>query len=93
MRGDAGAFSAALGIGLLWAARNPYQHRVMVGMAAIGSFIHAANHAYDDLAGNAISWYWFGFTIPLFIFAAMIALAYWFAIEEPAAQPAARAGS
>jgi hypothetical protein len=47
--GDLGSFLLPLGIALVWAARNPVQHRGLIAFAAAGSGIHAANHLYDDL--------------------------------------------
>jgi hypothetical protein len=47
--GDAGAFSLALGIGLLVAARNPNGHRSLIAVAALAGLIHVGNHLYDDL--------------------------------------------
>jgi hypothetical protein len=47
--GDAGAFSLALGIGVLLAVRQPYAHRMVIGLAALGNGVHVLNHLYDDL--------------------------------------------
>jgi predicted anti-sigma-YlaC factor YlaD len=47
--GDAGAFSLALGVGLMIAARKPIAHRNLIGVAALGNVIHVLNHLYDDL--------------------------------------------
>lgn len=47
--GDLGAFTLALGVALLWAARNPAQHRGLIGYAVLASLLHALNHTYDDL--------------------------------------------
>src|SRR5258708_4564196 len=44
--GDAGAFSAALGIGLIIAARDPLRYRALIGIGVVGSLIHVANHLY-----------------------------------------------
>jgi hypothetical protein len=47
--GDLGTYSLPLGLALLWAARNPIQHRLLI-LAAVGiNLMHAGNHAYDDL--------------------------------------------
>ena len=47
--GDLGTYSLPLGLALLWAARNPMQHRLLI-LAAVGiNLMHAGNHAYDDL--------------------------------------------
>ena len=46
--GDLGAFILAMGLGLLVAARNPAQHRSLIGVVALGSVLHLLNHLYDD---------------------------------------------
>ncbi|MGQ0600761.1 MAG: hypothetical protein ACT4QE_03590 [Anaerolineales bacterium] len=53
--GDIGAFTLPLGLGLLLAARAPQQHRLFIGVVALGSFIHLANHLYDDVLASAWS--------------------------------------
>lgn len=47
--GDLGAFVTAIGIGLLWAARNPHKYRALIGVALLASALHLFNHIYDDL--------------------------------------------
>lgn len=47
--GDLGAFITAVGIGLVWAARNPQKYRVLIGIAFLSTALHAVNHVYDDL--------------------------------------------
>lgn len=49
--GDLGSFVFPIGIGLLLAARNPAQHRLLLGVAAAASTLHALNH----LLGGATS--------------------------------------
>lgn len=51
--GDIGAFTLPLGLGLLLAARAPQRHRLFIGVVALGSFLHLANHLYDDVLANA----------------------------------------
>ena len=47
--GDLGTYSLPLGLALLWATRNPMQHRLLI-LAAVGiNLMHAGNHAYDDV--------------------------------------------
>ncbi len=55
--GDLGTFSLPLGVALLWASRNPMQHRLLI-LAAVGiNLMHAGNHIYDDLLSGAFpSW-------------------------------------
>lgn len=47
--GDLGAFVTAIGIGLLWAARNPHKYRALIGVALLANTLHLFNHIYDDL--------------------------------------------
>jgi uncharacterized protein YbjT (DUF2867 family) len=55
--GDLGTLTLALGLGLLWAARNPARHRALIATAALGSLLHTLNHLYDDvwLGGASLS--------------------------------------
>jgi hypothetical protein len=52
--GDMGAFQLALGLGLAWAGRQPYAHRLFIGAVVLGNFLHTANHIYDDLLGGIL---------------------------------------
>ncbi len=47
--GDAGVFSFAIGLGLLFAVRRPSQHGLLIGAVAVGNILHVLNHLYDDL--------------------------------------------
>jgi hypothetical protein len=76
--GDIGAFTLALGIGLLLAAREPYKHPLIIGAAALGNLVHVLNHAYDDLFVERLTTqHWLTNTIPLLIATAMLVIAYW----------------
>lgn len=44
---DIGAFNAPLGVGLLLAARDPFRHRLLITLAAIGNLGHAISHLRD----------------------------------------------
>jgi predicted anti-sigma-YlaC factor YlaD len=80
--GDVGAFSIALGIGLIIAARDPWRYRALIGIGAIGSLIHVANHAYDDfLSGQGVTRHFLLNTLPLLVLAILLALA-WYATRE-----------
>ncbi len=71
--GDIGAFVLALGVGLVLAARNLRQHRGLVGVGALGSLLHAANHLYDDLAvERGASLHWATNTLPIVLLAASL---------------------
>ena len=45
--GDAGAFLLPIGIGLLFAAREPARFRAILALGLGASWLHALNHAYD----------------------------------------------
>ena len=47
--GDAGVFSFAIGVGLIWAARRPAVHTGVIGIAALAAILHVFNHLYDDV--------------------------------------------
>jgi hypothetical protein len=47
--GDAGAFLLPIGIGLLFAAREPVRYRPILALALAASWLHALNHGYDAL--------------------------------------------
>jgi uncharacterized membrane protein len=82
--GDLGAFILAMGLGLLVAARNPAQHRSLIGVVALGSVLHLLNHLYDDWLsadwslGTALTQ-----TLPLALVAA--ALAWVYCVDDVAA--------
>lgn len=76
--GDLGGFTLPIGVALLWAARKPEQHRLMIGYAAFASLIHALNHGYDDLqAGLSVTGWLTSQTAVLLVFAAMLVAAWW----------------
>jgi hypothetical protein len=74
--GDSGAFVLPLGIGLFMAMKQPAAHRYIVFLAAIGSLVHALNHAYDDWLVRSPLSHWFYETIPLIIFAVILFVVY-----------------
>jgi hypothetical protein len=75
--GDLGAFSLPWGIGLLWAARHPQQHRLLIGCAVLANGLHVLNRLYDDLnSGVQLSggvWQ----TLVLATFTLVLAAAWW----------------
>jgi predicted anti-sigma-YlaC factor YlaD len=76
--GDIGAFSMALGVGLLLAARDPYKHPLIIGAAALGNLLHVLNHAYDDLFVERLTTqHWLTNTIPLLVATVLLVIAYW----------------
>ncbi|MEK7326969.1 MAG: hypothetical protein AAB217_17130 [Chloroflexota bacterium] len=76
--GDVGAFIFALGLGLLFAAREPRKHRGLIGVAALGALLHVGNHLYDDfLVGHATATtHLLTNTLPLFIMAVLLIAAW-----------------
>lgn len=74
--GDLGAFLLPLGIALMIAARTPAQHRLLIGLAAAGSLVHALNHLYDDVIAQTPLANVPGATLPLFVFAAVMGAAW-----------------
>lgn len=79
--GDLGSFNLPLGLALLWAARRPSENRILIAFAAAGSWLHSLNHLADDLAAQATLTDMLGETLPLLVFAGVLALAY-FAIPR-----------
>ncbi|MBZ0282958.1 MAG: hypothetical protein K8L97_19620 [Anaerolineae bacterium] len=76
--GDLGAFLLPLGAAMLWAAREPAKHGLLVGMAAAGSILHAVNHIVDDLnAGLTLTQWLTSQTFLLLIFGIILAAGYW----------------
>jgi len=51
--GDLGAFITAVGVGLLWAARDPYKYRALIGVGLLAGLLHLFNHVYDDVLVSA----------------------------------------
>lgn len=51
--GDLGSFITAIGLGLVWAARDLQRYRALIGVALIASAVHLANHVYDDVIVSA----------------------------------------
>ena len=72
-----GAFIAALGVGLLFAIRQPKQHRSLIGAAALGGLIHVGNHLYADVVESGTSMHWLTNTAPLLVMALALAWAWW----------------
>lgn len=47
--GDLGAFILAVGVGLVWAVRDPRKYRALIGIGLLSTVVHVLNHVYDDL--------------------------------------------
>lgn len=50
--GDLGTFLLPVGLGLLYAAREPARHQLFLLVVAVASLLHAGNHIYEAIAGN-----------------------------------------
>jgi hypothetical protein len=74
--GDLGTFLLPMGIGLLWAARDPARHLGLIGVALAGGWLHVLNHLSDDLTAAALPLQFFSNTLPLFALAALFSVAY-----------------
>ncbi len=81
--GDTGTFTLAIGVMMLVAARRPFQHRGVILLAVIASWLHGFNHIYDDfvtkagLIGPLLS------SVPLLIFAIVLTVAYFMVNNQP----------
>ncbi len=85
--GDLGAFQLPLGVALLFAAKHPAQHRLLLWSVAGGNLLHAFNHAYDALIDRASVSHWLVDVAPLLIMALLLIAA----IREPRQRPGSEA--
>lgn len=90
--GDAGSFTLALGLMLLWAARDTVRHRAMIALVGVGSLVHAMNHVVEDFITNP-SAFSMANNVVLFVFAFALLLAAWWANAQPQAKTVSRATS
>ena len=74
--GDLGTILMPMGIAMVIAARNPAQHRLLFGLVVAGSVLHAVNHLLDELVLSPSTSHALTGSIPLAIFAAILAAAY-----------------
>lgn len=74
--GDLGAFLLPLGLGLLYAARNPTKYRALLAVAAGGSALHVLNHIFDGVAQSFTLTHWLTDTAPLALSALLLILAW-----------------
>jgi hypothetical protein len=74
--GDLGAVLMPMGVAMVIAARNPAQHRLLFGFAVAGSVLHAVNHLLDELVLSPSPSQLLTGSVPLAIFAAILAAAY-----------------
>jgi hypothetical protein len=73
--GDLGAFLLPLGIGLLFAARNPAKYRAVIAIAAAGSALHVLNHIFDGVTQSFTLLHWLTDTAPLALSAMLLIIA------------------
>jgi hypothetical protein len=78
--GDLGTFTLPMGIGLLLAARHPWQHRLLIGVVAGANLLHSLNHLYDAL-GESLT-HWLSDTVPLILFAVVFLWLYLYKAER-----------
>ena len=74
--GDLGAFLFAIGAGLLYAARNPAKHRLIIAVAALGSALHVFNHLFDGIGMSFSLTHWLTDTAPLVLSAVLLVVAW-----------------
>jgi len=74
--GDLGAFLLPLGVGLLYAARNPPKYRGVIGVAAVGSALHVLNHIFDGVTQAFTLEHWLTDTLPLVVAALLLSVAW-----------------
>ena len=55
--GDFGAYQLPLGIALIFAAREPFKHRLLIISTIAANILHAFNHVYDDIT-TGLNWRW-----------------------------------
>lgn len=77
--GDLGAFVTASGVGLLWAARDPFKYRALIGIALVANVLHTVNHVYDDVIVSASMQQIMAGAIPVGLQALLLGLAVYMA--------------
>ena len=70
--GDLGAFLLPLGIGLLFAARDPSRSSLVVWVAAMGSLLHACNHVYEAVIQPTSLGQWLAQPVALLVLAVLL---------------------
>jgi hypothetical protein len=73
--GALGAFLFAIGAGLLYAARSPAKHRLIIAVAALGSALHVLNHIFDGITAAYSLTHWLADTAPLVLAAVLLVVA------------------
>ena len=73
--GDLGAFLLPLGVGLMYAARAPQKHRLLIAVAAAGSALHVLNHIFDGVTQSFTPLHWLTDTVPLILSALLLLVA------------------
>ena len=81
--GDLGMFLLPLGVGLLFAAREPSSHRLFLAVVAAGSLLHAGNHLYDVIIGTTPSARAIQDVGPLLVLGVLVLAAWWSTSSRP----------
>jgi hypothetical protein len=74
--GDLGAFLLPLGAGLVYAARDPGRHRLLIAVVAFGSALHVLNHIFDGITQGFTWTHWLTDTAPLALSALLLVIAW-----------------
>jgi len=81
--GDIGAFMLGPSLALLFAARNPGKHRLLIGAVALSNLIHFGNHLYDDiLIEHGGTLHWLTNTLPLLALTILLSIAFFISRER-----------
>jgi peptidoglycan/LPS O-acetylase OafA/YrhL len=70
--GDLGTYSLPLGIALLFAARFPTRHRLLIGAVVGISILHLLNYIYDAVIAAEPLSHWFQDVVPLVVTALLL---------------------
>jgi hypothetical protein len=94
--GDLGAFNVAIGLALLLAVRDPPGRHLLVGIAALGNILHAANHVHDAMVDRVGIERWLRYDLATVMTAIVLAVAYVYiacTAAAPGIAPAQRSGT
>ena len=75
--GDLGTFLLPVGLGLMYAAREPIRHELFLLVVAVASLLHAGNHIYEAIAGNTPAARVLQDTGPLVVLGLLVLAAWW----------------
>ncbi|GAB4578293.1 MAG: hypothetical protein Fur0022_10280 [Anaerolineales bacterium] len=75
--GDLGSFTLPMGVGLVFASRDPARHGFLIGAVVAANLLHAGNHVYDAILGNQPISRWMMDSVPLLVFGVVFAVSFW----------------